>query len=532
MNETHAIISLSDTAEVVLSIRLLALLKFQQRKATWVLITYKEFEDVVDSTKYSDSVIYVDRKILTRTYQSPVFSESFSLNLLSEQLGSLVSRKFDQVVNISNNALSGYLTSFINASKKMGLYYEEDGNLQSSELWTVYTNEIFSQGAGSFNRLDLLRQNLSLAEDSKVLVSVEEGVRKSTTYKINEIREKHLHKEQPKSLVAIDVTGFMQTKIDLAHLVFHLATSANYFPVFLLQRDQKNQKEFIQKLSNTLEQKVTAIEFNAATLASILMNTDVLITSKGFVKQLAHLTETPTIALSCDEPSNTGHSYVAGDLVLTTSKDGQIELESILHALSLLLSGKLLKNTAMPESNFCQVIKDPIGSSLVSLNLEGKVQMQYYIKRIFWAKHFSSLSLDLRNFKILSLYPTDELAEVLNSEYEQLDSLYKSVLSMLKLGTEMHHGPPSVQKFFVHLDVLIQSNEISTLASELRAMARPKFLSINAETLDESAQMMTQKLLDLKNTVQIATQFIHQLRDYYVKKTAKDQDALAIHPEA
>ncbi len=531
----NMVISLTDSAELLLTLKIFSGLKHAYRNAKWCLVTWSEYRELVGHYGHVDEVYYVNRETIKRVMKSPVFPNSFALNTLWDEISECVKSDFHWVINFSNNEVGGYLASMLKKEHQSGLYFDTNGSVTFNDIWSRYTNEVFTIQPQSFNRYDLLRFMCGLQNENMPMINIDDSTKKSLLSRFSHIREQLSAKKQEKKLIGFDIAGFLQEEMgdtNLAEVIFTLVGSKEFAPIFLIKKNQSAQVNLLKKLSAGLEINLFVLEYETKESLSMLMNLDALIVKGGLLKQLAHYSDTPTLTVKRNLISNTGYSYCANDLILEANISS-ISGEDIISSLDMLLYGKIRKGHGLPTESLYQVIKDQWGTFLLQLNsAKGNIQnIKSYLIRVLMAELETGKNIDVSKLWILGLFEKEELSKALQDEDSKIDQSISIILSMVRNIAEFPLDNVQSKKFFLNLDVLINNNTVSGPGEMVRALFRPNIMSISVDG-KEGLKELEIILLDMKNNLILAQQLLRRVSLAYIHPSASAQIGSYYHEES
>lgn len=531
----NVVISLTDSAELVLTLKIFSGLKHAYRNAKWCLVTWMEYREIVELYGHVDQVYYVNKETIKRVMNSPVFPNSFALNTAWDDMADCIKSDFHWVINFSNNEVAGYLASMLKKEHHSGLYFDQNGSVAFNDIWSRYTNEVFTIQAQTFNRYDLLRFMCGLQNENMPIISIDDKTKKSLAEKFDHIRAKWNSQNKEKKLIGIDLSGTSvkaDDENDITEIIFSIVGSKEFCPVFLLKKGSVEQKAVLAKIESCLETSLYVIDYDWKESLSMLMHLDALIVKGGLLKQLAHYSDTPTLTIKQTLISNTSYSYCVNDLILESDMNS-VNGEDVISSLDLLLFGKIRKGHALPKDNLYQVIKDEWGSFLLLLNsVYGNTKnIKSYLNRILMIEMESQKNVDVAKLWIFGLFEKEELTVALQDEDAKIDHTISIILSMIRNIAEFPLDAIQSKKFFLNLDVLINNNVVNGPCEMVRALYRPNILSVGMQG-DQGLKELEIILLDIKNNLISAQQLLRRVTLAYIHSSGNVQIGSYYHEES
>lgn len=515
----NLLICLADSSEFLLSLGVYSSLKSTYRSAHWSIITYSENKELLAVWGYVGKVTFIDRSLIQRIYSGQVFPDSFALNVCWDQIYEILQEDFDWVVNASNNQESALLCSMVKKTHLSGMHIDGHSNVKFSDWWSRYINEVYTVEPCSYNRYDLLKLMCQLPREQVPLIHFEEKNKKTYIQTFEQIRSHASSSKYEKKIIGIDLAGLLSTNIELDEFIFHLASSIDFYPILLVEKENDSHRKTAKRYANLLESHLLTVEYNAAAISAMMFHLDALITSQGVLKQAAHLTETPTLSLLEKFQSNTGYSYIENDVVVQCSSQ-QTNYQIMMNGLEILLLGKIKSLELSYDAKIYQVVKDDFGSFLLQINsLDKNVgNLKNYLRRLLMQNLANENSAvvaaalsELDKNWIIRLFEKAELDSVVDEERVVLEDNLKLVLSLIRSVHELNRGPQVSKKFFMNLDILMNPAEVVNIGSMIRALYRPQMLSIMSVGSD-GIKELEKLLLDVKKSINMAMHFLAKAR--------------------
>ena len=186
MRRKILVISLLRLGDIVLTAPVLRGLKARDPDTEVHLLINSGFAAVTALMPYIDKFILFEREDLQAGLGRgdwPLFEPFDNLEALITRLNG---EGYDSVVNLTQNRLSGFLTSLIHAPEKRGLTISHDGIADFGSRWFRYLNEITAEdgrhalsndAASPYHLVDIFRFALGveIVPDAEALVESEKG---------------------------------------------------------------------------------------------------------------------------------------------------------------------------------------------------------------------------------------------------------------------------------------------------------------------------------------------------------------------
>jgi ADP-heptose:LPS heptosyltransferase len=294
------VLSLLRIGDIVLSAPVLRALREQNPKAEIHLMLNSQFKQIAALLPYIDRIVPFERDRLQKGLGEgavPVFD---SYERLSEQLDELNATNYDWVINLTQNRLSGWLTSMITAKTRTGLCFDAQGRASFGSNWFKYLNsQVDSEGSEVFHFADVFRNGLSLGEDIMQRSALVETVagRKEADAFVAEVGAKEVVCVQALTSDVKKDWGFER----FAAALEQFRRSNTGSPVTFAILGAPFERDRLQPLMSLLKDRGVRAELAILTFEgafSLLRKAKLLLTGDTSVKHLACAARTPVVEIS------------------------------------------------------------------------------------------------------------------------------------------------------------------------------------------------------------------------------------------
>lgn len=107
------------------------------------LLCFREFESLANASLDVDKVVTIDRKLIGLYFSENFFNPVTALKVLERDLKTIRDVKFDQVINMTHDRLSGFLCSWIKSENVKGVSFRNN-ILSMNSLSSIYLNDVFT----------------------------------------------------------------------------------------------------------------------------------------------------------------------------------------------------------------------------------------------------------------------------------------------------------------------------------------------------------------------------------------------------
>jgi ADP-heptose:LPS heptosyltransferase len=164
------VLSLLRIGDIVLTAPILRGLRDRFPEAQIDLLINSQFRQIKPLLPYIDEVIPFERDKLQKglgDFSVPIFD---SYDRLNDTIDALNAVKYDWVINLTQNRLSGWLMNLIEAKERTGLCFDHQGRASFGSNWFRYLNyQVDADGEDVFHFADVFRFALGLGDDSSYL---------------------------------------------------------------------------------------------------------------------------------------------------------------------------------------------------------------------------------------------------------------------------------------------------------------------------------------------------------------------------
>ncbi len=315
MKSKILVISLLRLGDIIMSTPVLRGLREQNPNADIHLLINGQFQQISDLIPYVDKVVSFDRNAIQTGLGEADRSLFESYERLNELIEQLDSENYTQVINMTQNRLSGYLLSALKCGEKLGLILGTDGFANFNSPWFRYMNaQADSEGETVFHYTDVFRFALGLDGHAypPSLVETEAGSAEAQSI---------LNGTTKPYLLVQPLTSDVKKDWGLDRFSESISLIADAQPdlkFFVL--GAPNEKERLEPMVANLQKSGVDAELAICSLAaafSLLKTSKALLTGDTSIKHLACAARTKIVELSLGSSDyhRTG-AYLQGTVIL------------------------------------------------------------------------------------------------------------------------------------------------------------------------------------------------------------------------
>lgn len=485
------------------------------------LLTYKENDKASKNIKNVKEVIEIDRKEIITLMKNKLFCSGFALENLFQTLSGLKKRKWDHVINYSNDNVSTYITSFLKDStlKVTGVYFDQNKKIQSSNDWGILFNDILPSIEHSPMHFVDCYHNMAgvklFKDGQKVITSPK--FNQHAFMQLSTVRNDGLGQTQSAKVVAFQLKSSQASKDipfeTLIETIELLRQTPNAIPV-LLTAPIDEERSLAQEINAQFDNELVVIETTLNSLASVLMNVDLLVTPDTVVKHLADLTDTPVLEISLgSSPFLKQGSYSKDGLILTdlvsqrdysSSKNSKITAldinACILYALSQArhVSPVLSEGVTLYKTNF-----DQYGMSYQAIagTIDSKIEIHRQLSR---AIIFTLLNKENKIFDDTDLSKLNQ-KEVLSWVAEEkilITQALRDILATMRDLLLCKEKKSNANGFITNIDRIFGHTENASIIQIPLRLFKIKAESLDHPTSSQNILKLETMLFELKSDIQ------------------------------
>lgn len=516
--------------------------------ANITLLTYKENIKAAKNIKNVSKIIEIDRKEIITLMKNKLFSSAFAFEKLFETMKGIKSTHWDSVINYSNDNVSTLLATYLKSSAKniTGIHYSNDRRIEINNSWELLFNEILPTIKHSpIHFVDCYHNMLgiSLLKDGDKLITNP----KHNEHAFNQFNQiKKERQLEAAKLIGIQLKTSSAAKDIpekvLVELIMLLSKNSNVLPLLLIAPIEEERK-IAQDINEYFDNQLVIIEADLKSVASVLLNLDLLITPDTVIKHIADLVETPVLELSIgNAPLLKQGTYSRDGLILSDCLSLKESLEfcetnikaSDVNACALyaLSSTKLVKPLLSENVVLYSTKFDDLGINYIPSagTIETKIETQRLVERELVHSLYKRHEFITNAESFQKLEPAIAL-EWITKEKENLTLINKEILGTIRDLILCMEKKQSSKNFILSLDDLMNKADEASFAQIPLKIFKFYFDSLYSKNLAENTKVVESLLYALKDDLHKAVDCLHhaeiQIGSLKVKKMIEKSRAQA-----
>lgn len=497
------------------------------------LLTYKESAKASENLKNVTNLFEIDRKEIITLKTNKLFSDGFALEQLYQQLNSIKTQEWDQIINYSNDVVGAYLCSYLKESSQqiIGIHYNENRNIVTQNEWELLFNDVLPVVKyAPIHFVDCYHKMVgaTLVKDG-VKLHTNPKYNQSAFNNINAVRKAHHVSEGQSKIIGIQLKTADASKDIPENMINELITlirSNDELIPFLLIAPNNEERAIAERFNNLHNGELVVVEADLLAMTSVLMNIDLLITPDTAIKHLADLTDTPVLEISLGHaPFLKQGSYSKDSMILTdviSSRDfaqgsenapTAITAHDILSCMfysltrSKTIKPRLSIGVTLYQSSFDQmgIRYTPVAGTINTQIEIHRLMSRQLINTMFEQNPDSFIYQDVCNLDLKTA------TEWVNLEKAVVTNVMKDILGTLRSLLQSVENRKSSRDFVMNLGKLISHVESESLVQIPVSMFKSKMEAINSKTFEENTKEVEVLLYELKSDMQKILQCLKEL---------------------
>jgi hypothetical protein len=449
----------------------------------------------------------IDRKFIQAIDQSALYSDSFALNSFFTSIDPCYSITWDKVINFSNDTVSSYINSMMNASEKIGTSISPLGSATISNDWSNYLNFVAPNIEEDIIPSNIIKHYMCstpyIREGSKVKFNNE--FTQVATTNFSRIRQS-LPTIQATYIVGVSLKpsfgGRYLCEESLEDFIETIESSENY-RVVLIANDSKEERDIVNRLNEKFNNSLISINADRIAYPSVVLNLDFLISANNEHLMIADTLETKVIEVrsykdmkrrsSIVNPDNyviyQSGTSIANDLIILLNQESETELP-----ISSMLS----------ENKVFMTAEDDYGFLMTQIRGEIDIQseIRYHIERTY---HFQMMGFAPSSEFISHLKQnvnSDDLNMFITQSKDELTNTVKLLLATLRSLKGSKQSKGNLKNFIMYLDQVISKATTTSITRGAVGLFEGRIESINSESPEENMKLIESHLFSLKADLQ------------------------------
>lgn len=504
---------LKDEINLIQASHIINSIRVDQPHAEVSVLTFKDLEASSKTLCGASETYFIDRFKIEHLKSGALYSDAFALNTLAENLSGILDKKWDQVINFSNDDISAYIAPMLDAEIVSGSRVSELGNATTSDKWASYHNYY-----GALDKNAPIDQ-LTCSHHSAGIPYAKEGAKIGINQDFTMIANQNFSRIRASKggaeaiIVGICLSASKEDVLYdvelLSEIIETLESSAEYKTVLLLKGDQR-ERALSDELNHRFENSLISINMDITAMSSVMANLDFLITKPNVVCALADAMDTRIIeTLSPAEAAiavNEGN-FAIRELNFNQTADDIVFLLNQENGTILPMASKNSENKVFAR------VKDDLGMfhTLIRGPIELDKELGYHVARCY---HYALLGYPVDQNLLGHLRENtsgEELRAFSSNAKEEITSVVKALLATLRSLQSIKQSQKNAPKFVQYLDLLMSFGKQKNIAQAAVSVFEASVENIAFTSAEKNMEAIEKSLFNLKGDLQTLTKILESL---------------------
>lgn len=514
------VIHLKRFGDLVAAGQTIASLKQEHPHSEISLLCFDEFSNITKVIPNLHRIYTIGRNTLLTLKNGRLYNNGFALEELSLRLEPLTETRWDRIINLTNDRMSAYLTSWLATFNKNsqvnGLSMSQNGMVMTSNYWSRIFNDVLTRSGRNspMNFRDVW---------AKISETHDYGNYPLLTNKKNEqavIENFDSLRSRGGKVITIQAHCSVADKGFSAQVVADLTkriSEANDRPVLLCAPTQA-ERDKMQEVSKLLDFKPIIVECDFTALSSVIKHSDLVITPDTVTKHIADAHQTRCVEVSLGSSPTFKQATMNPESRLIVIRDpmfGQVSADDIYNVSAAMLN----ETNEIPISAHCVVYRPKRIDQMVTYQaIAGNIEIDQELDRHAMSALISVLDGDEE--KDTSKFAQNVIASIESiqgfsawaaNNKDACTQVMKDLLHTIRALLQVKVNPRQARDFVQALDQLLAHTEQQVQFSNLPVfLFRSKLEAIQTSNFSANARAIEALVFELKGQIQVALGIINE----------------------
>ena len=516
MSENILILNLNTGHDIATSAYLIGAIKTEKPQASVEILVDKKHEGVARILSGVSAVHTIDTEMIQTIYDNPLYSNAFAVNEFTSSIKDISEKEWSHIVNYSNDDISSYLISSINAENKVGTSITVNGAAKCSDVWSIYQNHVASkQTRLPIDKVTIRNHMMNLPVQNDYLkVKHDENYSVVAGQNFRRIREMKgsagtfvvgISLEQSQNGHSFDMETYTE-------IIEALEESDDYKAVLLLN-GKNYQRSIANELNKNFNNSLISINIDIAALTSVVSNLDAIVSTSNETLAIADLMETKCIEVKDANATHQAPYAMNQGSYTIFQKDTRPLASDVLLALNEEFGTELPISCMQSDNQVYKSINDEYGQLYTQIrgSLDVQAELRYHLGRSYF---FETLGYPRNNELLKHIHENtdkEQLMHFVSSLRSELTSTVKLLLATLRSLKGVKNSEGNLNTFIGYLDNLISVGKQDSLTGDIIRNFEGKIENIETNDIDTNIKSIEDYLFALKTDLQILTGYLGDL---------------------
>ena len=523
------ILNCGTSKDILMSAHLITSLKDHDPNTSITVLTHQKNKEILSTVGQINESHFINSEFISETEKNDLYPDSYALNEFCENIQPVLTRQWDMVVNYSNDHMSAYLMKAVGSSDLAGTYISNEGVVKTTSKWATLQNYVLANSKVPAIATALVRNhilNIPMIATSKK-ININEDYLRVASQNFQKVRE--MKNGGNTKIIGINLeVGYSGCAINLSELTEIIETledSQSFKPV-LLTSGKSYQKEIINNLNKSFDDKLISINVDPVALSAVVTNIDLLVSCANDQLCVADALEVKVVEIKGREISNRPSAIGVNNVVIYQEDEESIANDVIL-AINEEFESELPLSSLNTVNPTYLCIQDEYGVSYSQIrgNIDIQNELRYHIERSIFFQIMGLQKDDQLIEQIRSGMPKEEVEQFVETVKSEVTSTVKLLLASLRALKGATNSKSQLNTFIGYLGNLIQAGNQDTIVSNIVKMFEGNIENIDSKDVVENIQEIENHLFELKTNLQTLMNCMSEILDGPEKRQEKIKTA-------
>lgn len=510
------ILNLGTKNDIASSARLIGAIKKENSQSQIETLVDTKNANLANILNGITKVHTLDIEKIVSLYSNNLYSNAFALNEFTENLSILLDTHWNQVINYSNDDISSFLISTLDAKECIGSTISTTGAVVCSNQWSIYQNYVATlQARMPIDKMTIRNHMMNLPIQNDF-----EKIKQDANYSLvagQNFRRIREMKGSPGTFVVglcLEQTNTgknfdLNTMIEIIEGL----EESNDYKVVLLLNGKNYQREIANQLNKEFNNTLISINIDTVALPSVIANLDAVVSYSNEILMIADLMETKCVEIRDWNAHIYSPSILHAENHIIYDKNCKQLASDILLSLNEEFGTELPLSCLKSENPIYKSVVDEYGYFFTQVRGDINIQeeLRYHIGRSYF---FQMLGYPKNNELLKHIQKntdSEKLLHFVSNLKEELTNAVKLLLGTLRSLKGVKNSDSGLQSFINHLDQLMMIGKNNNISGDVVRFFEGKIENIYSNDIDANIKAIETYLFELKADLQVLTGYLGDL---------------------
>jgi hypothetical protein len=379
------ILNLANDTEILTSAYFVNNIKHFVDKSAITMLVYEDHLELAKQIP-NINIVSINRNLIMRYHSSPFVNDSVTVNTFMADLQPVLTQKWDQVINYSNDNVSAYLSNTLNCTLFTGAIITENGTVRTSNSASAYFNYAYplTKGEIQFNDIKANYLNIRCVDDlkGKCAWKYESTLAQHAKKNILNISNKITDGKNNLPFIGLVISSDVKfSPDDYLQVLRGIIESNSAYPI-LISTAGNNSKSTINYLNSYFNNELISVNSTLENFSALAVNLNLIVTTEVNYAIVSDLTSTPNILVTTNI-NNKSLTYYEHSFTMEYSANFATKDLALL--ISQLNSGNLNQTIELKSKTFINsidkygVTRTPVSNNYIQGCFNFNFTRNYYL---------------------------------------------------------------------------------------------------------------------------------------------------------